>query len=30
MAFSVGEKETLVQVIDYKGNVIYKTSFSRW
>lgn len=29
MAFSVGEKETLVQVIDYKGNVIYKTSFSR-
>lgn len=29
MSFSVGENETLVQVIDYKGNVIYKTSFSK-
>ncbi|MCX7874877.1 MAG: tartrate-resistant acid phosphatase type 5 family protein [Melioribacteraceae bacterium] len=29
MSFSVGEKETLVQVIDYKGNVIYKTSFEK-
>jgi predicted MPP superfamily phosphohydrolase len=29
ISFSVGEKETLVQVIDVNGNVVYKTSFSK-